>query len=854
MPSKNYLLKLSAVALTLAATPKILSESFKPLSVQAQSSGETFTLPASLPSGSELKVDGSTSMEISNEELGNKFQQQYADAKIDFAENGTDKAIEALRAGTVSVVAAGRRLTAAEKESGLKEVPLSRAKIAIIIGPENPYAGDVTFDQFARIFRGEITDWSEIGGQPGPIRFISRPEFSDTRQAFRNYPAFQSAPFQTGATAVPVATDETADVINELGRDGISYSIADQVVGNSAVKIVPMHKTLPDDPRYPFSQPRAYIYRDADPAVQAFLGYATGAVAPVAAAAVAPSAATGASPAASPSAAAPIEASPSPDAVAQAPAAQVPAATVATEQGGGFPWWLLGLPLIGGLLWWLTKGREPLPTPVAAPAAAPAAAPVVPPPVRSIPAGRIILTPRDCRHAYAYWEVDEDRKAEVRRQGGRKLAMRLYDVTDVDMEHQVPHSVKQFDCHETEPDLQVPIAVDDRDYVAELGYVTEDGRWLKVARSEHVRVPACPVQPAATATAPVADLPSPETARPAVTALAGGAALAGAAAMGAAAVGAAVGAAANSARPHAAAPVTPHTAPKSRLILTPRESRHAYAYWEVPDAEKAALKAQGGQQLSLRLHDVTGLSPDQPRPAAIEQFNCAEGDQDHHLVLPDTNRDYLAEVGYLTADGSWLKLASSNSIRALDAPTPAADAGIAGAGIGAGIAGAGIAGAGIVGAGIAGAGLGATRSVVSEPRPAENDRQQTARDVKQITVHSRRNCFLLNADQMRHLQEQTAVTKPLQPGLYQIRIKDGSFGYGVTPEASEPLVMLWIAGGKIINKETNVPVNATWSTLNGYEDVITLEVIEPTVLHAFFFDTHVEDNDGEVTLIVTQQS
>lgn len=575
------------------------------------------------------------------------------------------------------------------------------------------------------------------------------------------------------------------------------------------------------------------------------------------------------SPAAEASPTATAELSPSPAAVTQAPTT----APAAPDQGGLPPWLWLGLPLIGGLLWWLTKGRGPVAAPVAAApvAAAPVAAPAVSvapavaasavavpavaasavapaavpvpivPPVRDIPEGRMILTPRDCRNAYAYWEVDEERRAQARQQGGRKLALRLYDVTDVEIEHQVPHSVKQFDCRETEPDLQLPISVDDRDYMAELGYVTEDGRWLKIACSEHIRVPACPVEPVPAAllgavrpvaSAPVVPVAPAAPAAPdlgAVTALAGGAALAGAAAL-------------NFAKSKSPEPVAPIelAAAKSRIVLTPRDSDHAYAYWEMPEAEKATAKAQGGEQLLIRLYDVTSLSPELPLPPAIEQFSCTETDQDLHLMLPDTNRDYLAELGYLSADGRWLELARSNSIQGLDKVAPVA-----------GLAGVGLAGAGLAGAGLAGA----TRSVVSESRPAETDRQQpVAHDVKQITVHSRHNCFLLNSDQMRHLQEQTAVTKDLQPGLYQIRIKSGTFGYGVTPEHSEPLVMLWIAGGKIINKETNVPVAATWSTLNGYDDVITLEVLESTVLHAFFFDTHVEDNDGEVTLVVTQQA
>ena len=178
-------------------------------------------------------------------------------------------ALDALQNGDIDLAALGRPLTQQEAATGLVAVPLQREKIAIIIGPENSFAGDLTFEQFAQIFRGEITDWSEVGGDPGPIRFVDRPATSDTRQAFQNYPVFQAAPFETGATADPVADDSTDAVIDALGADGVGYAIATQVLDSDAVTIVPMHQTLPDDPRYPFSQPRFYVYR-GEPAPSGF--------------------------------------------------------------------------------------------------------------------------------------------------------------------------------------------------------------------------------------------------------------------------------------------------------------------------------------------------------------------------------------------------------------------------------------------------------------------------------------------------------------------------------------------------------------------------------------------------------
>ncbi|MEQ9553720.1 MAG: substrate-binding domain-containing protein [Coleofasciculus sp. G3-WIS-01] len=126
-------------------------------------------------------------------------------------------------------------------------------------------------------FHGEITDWSELGGAPGPIQLIDRPDYSDTRQAFQRYDVFKAAPFRTGANTTRVDRDSTEAVIEELGKNagGIGYAIADQVFDRQDVKIIPMHQVFPDDERYPFSQSLSYVYKEpATPAVEAFIGYA----------------------------------------------------------------------------------------------------------------------------------------------------------------------------------------------------------------------------------------------------------------------------------------------------------------------------------------------------------------------------------------------------------------------------------------------------------------------------------------------------------------------------------------------------------------------------------------------------
>ncbi|KKD35618.1 hypothetical protein WN50_24320 [Limnoraphis robusta CS-951] len=127
--------------------------------------------------------------------------------------------------------------------------------------------------------------------------------------------------------------------------------------------------------------------------------------------------------------------------------------------------------------------------------------------------------------------------------------------------------------------------------------------------------------------------------------------------------------------------------------------------------------------------------------------------------------------------------------------------------------------------------------------------------IEHLTVHSRRNCFLLDEERMKQLQE-TAVSQTLEPGIYVLRIKSGLFGYGGFDSNSlplgEPMVIFWLYGGKVINKKTRVPVGATWSTLNGFHETLTLEVQETTTLCAFFFDSFPDDNQGEVTVSVAR--
>ncbi|MEB3283164.1 MAG: hypothetical protein VKK42_30010 [Lyngbya sp.] len=132
----------------------------------------------------------------------------------------------------------------------------------------------------------------------------------------------------------------------------------------------------------------------------------------------------------------------------------------------------------------------------------------------------------------------------------------------------------------------------------------------------------------------------------------------------------------------------------------------------------------------------------------------------------------------------------------------------------------------------------------TETRPTE---------VIDLVVNSKDNCYLLK-DHIEAIQN-TAVKQELTSGIWVVRIRKGSFDYikdDPQGQKGEALVMLWMYGGKFKNLKTNKIVPAGWSTLNGFDDTVTLAVSEPITLCAFFFDIYLEDNDGDVTVSVVK--
>lgn len=228
---------------------------------------------SSVPAGTKVRIDGSTSMVTINQNLKNGFQAQFPGTTVVTSANGTEQGIRGLIAGSVDLAAISRPLTPQEQSQGLIAVPVAQDAIAIVVGVNNPFKGGLSSGQVEDIFEGDIVDWSQVGGQPGQIRVINRPPISGTHQAFREL-VLGGGNFGTTSNIITIPQDATTPLLRSLGNDGIGYATYAQVARQQTVRVVPVNGVMPDNPIYPYKRILYYAYRNPpSPVVSSFLDY-----------------------------------------------------------------------------------------------------------------------------------------------------------------------------------------------------------------------------------------------------------------------------------------------------------------------------------------------------------------------------------------------------------------------------------------------------------------------------------------------------------------------------------------------------------------------------------------------------
>ena len=191
-----------------------------------------------------VATDGSTSMEKVIGALGEAFQN---DTGISFTYNptGSGSGIKAVQEGRCDIGLSSRDLKAEEKEAGLSGTVLAYDGIAIIVHPENPVS-DLSLETIAKIYTGEITNWSEVGGNDMEIVLIGREAGSGTRDGFEAITDTEEAcQYRQELTS-------TGDVITTVSQNpgAIGYasvaSVKDTVKALTVDGVAPTEATIKD--------------------------------------------------------------------------------------------------------------------------------------------------------------------------------------------------------------------------------------------------------------------------------------------------------------------------------------------------------------------------------------------------------------------------------------------------------------------------------------------------------------------------------------------------------------------------------------------------------------------------------
>lgn len=130
-----------------------------------------------------INVVGSTSVQPIAELLAEQFMKNHRDTSINVQGGGSSAGIKAILDGTAQIGTSSRPLTASELQGGLKTEEIALDGVAIVANPGNKVSG-LTMVQLKKIFAGEITNWSQVGGENKPILIVNREAGSGTRGAF----------------------------------------------------------------------------------------------------------------------------------------------------------------------------------------------------------------------------------------------------------------------------------------------------------------------------------------------------------------------------------------------------------------------------------------------------------------------------------------------------------------------------------------------------------------------------------------------------------------------------------------------------------------------------------------------
>lgn len=222
-----------------------------------------------------VNTDGSTSMEKVVKVLGEVFMEENGGVTVNYSGTGSGAGVEAAISGTADIGLASRVLKDEEKANGAVEHIVALDGVAIVVNPKNTVT-DLTVEQIAQIFTGEIANWSELGGVNAPIAVYGREAGSGTRGAFEEIVGVEDACVYINEYS------STGDMIGSIAGNPNAIGYVSMSAVNDTVRAVKVNgvnctEDTIKNGSYKIQRPFVMITKagaELSEAAQAFLDYA----------------------------------------------------------------------------------------------------------------------------------------------------------------------------------------------------------------------------------------------------------------------------------------------------------------------------------------------------------------------------------------------------------------------------------------------------------------------------------------------------------------------------------------------------------------------------------------------------
>lgn len=223
----------------------------------------------------KLTMTGSTSMADVCNALGEAFHNQYPDVTVEKGGAGSGEAVPAVTQGTALLGDLSRNLKEEEHPDDFTAVTFCLDGVGVVVH-KNSKVASLTKEQITKIFSGEITNWSEVGGDDAAITLVGREAASGTREGFESiFGLKDKAKYalelqETGLVVSKVASDK-----NAIGY--VSLASVDESKGIKAVDVDGVKATEENvaNGTYAVQRPFVQIFKkgSSDPLIKAWFAF-----------------------------------------------------------------------------------------------------------------------------------------------------------------------------------------------------------------------------------------------------------------------------------------------------------------------------------------------------------------------------------------------------------------------------------------------------------------------------------------------------------------------------------------------------------------------------------------------------